>query len=183
MRIIGGSLGGRRIAPPARMPHTRPTTDRAREALFNILAHRIDLEGIAALDLFAGTGTIGYELCSRGASRVVAVEKDSAMHGFIRQTANLLALDNHQALRMDAFQYLENCTETFDLILADPPYELSGLERLPEIVIGRRLLAPDGYLVVEHGGHFAFPDRTELVLRRNYGDSFFSFFHMPAAET
>ncbi|NDC78304.1 MAG: hypothetical protein EBZ67_10600 [Chitinophagia bacterium] len=182
MRIIGGMLGGRRISPPARMPHTRPTTDRAREALFNILSNRLDLEGISALDLFAGTGSIGYELCSRGASRVVAVEKDPAMHGFIRQTVNQLALDNHQALRMDAFQYLESCSDTFHLILADPPYEMPGLERLPKTVFGRKLLAPDGYLVVEHGGHFAFPDRTGLVLRRNYGDSSFSFFHMPAVE-
>jgi len=181
MRIIGGTLGGRRIAPPARMPHTRPTTDRAREALFNILSNRLDLEGVAALDLFAGTGSIGYELCSRGASRVVAVEKDPAMHGYIRQTAHQLALDNHRALRMDAFQYLEGCSETFDLILADPPYALPGLERLPAIVFGRRLLAADGYLVVEHGDSFAFPDCTELVLRRNYGDTFFSFFHMSAA--
>ena len=183
MRIIGGMLGGRRISPPARMPHTRPTTDRAREALFNILSNRLDLEGIVALDLFAGTGALGYELCSRGASRVVAVEKDPAMHGFIRQTAALLALENHQALRMDAFLYLEGCSETFDLILADPPYELPGLDRLPEMVFGRRLLSPDGYLVVEHGSHFAFPDRTELVLRRNYGDSFFSFFHKPEADS
>jgi 16S rRNA (guanine966-N2)-methyltransferase len=183
MRIIGGVLGGRRISPPARMPHTRPTTDRAREALFNILSHRLDLEGIKALDLFAGTGSIGYELCSRGASRVVAVEKDPAMHGFIRQTASGLALENHQAVRMDVFQYLEGCSDTFDLILADPPYELPALERLPKLVFGRKLLAPDGYLVVEHGGHFAFPDTTEFILRRNYGDTFFSFFHNPAAES
>lgn len=182
MRIIGGMLSGRRISPPARMPHTRPTTDRAREALFNILSNRLDLEAVSALDLFAGTGSIGFELCSRGASRVIAVEKDPAMHAFIRQTAQSLALDNHQVLRMDAFQYLEGCSETFRLILADPPYAMAGLERLPEMVFGRDLLAPDGYLVVEHAGHFSFPDRGDLVLRRDYGDSSFSFFHKSAAQ-
>ncbi len=164
------------------MPNTRPTTDRAREALFNILANRLDFDGLRALDLFAGTGSLSYELCSRGAVRVVAVEKDPAMHAFIQKTAVSLSLSaTLHAVRMDVFQYLESGTESYQLILADPPYALSGIERLPEKVFNRGLLQPGGYLVVEHNGVTSFPERMERVLLRNYGDTSFSFFQMPEA--
>jgi len=179
MRIIGGTLGGRRIDPPARMPHTRPTTDRAREGLFNILANRIDLEGLRALDLFAGTGCTGFELSSRGAALVVAVEKDPAMHAFIRRTALALGLDSHEALKADAFRYLASGPEPFDLIVADPPYALSGIDRLPDLILGAGRLNPGGYLVVEHDAPDRFLPHPGLTLQRAYGDTVFSFFRHP----
>lgn len=181
MRIIGGSLGGRRIDPPARMPHTRPTTDRAREGLFNILANRIDFEAARCLDLFAGTGSTGFELCSRGAPDVVAVEKDPAMHAFIRRTAVSLGLTSHLALRDDAYRYLSSGPEPFDLIVADPPYALPDISRLPDLILAAGLLRPEGYLVLEHDGPDRFREHPRLALQRHYGDTLFSFFHPPPA--
>jgi 16S rRNA (guanine(966)-N(2))-methyltransferase RsmD len=162
------------------MPHTRPTTDRAREGLFNILANRVDFEGLRCLDLFAGTGCTGFELSSRGAAPVVAVEKDPAMHAFIGRTALALGLAAHEAVKADAFRYLANGPEPFDLIVADPPYALAGIGRLPDIILGTGRLNPDGYLVIEHDAPDRFLTHPHLTLQRAYGDTVFSFFRHPA---
>src|SRR6059058_2014600 len=122
MRIISGSMGGRRINPPANMPYTRPTTDMAKEGLFNILQNRLDLEGIKTLDLFGGTGSISYELASRGASDLTIVEKD----------AQMLAIKNFKLVRSEVFRYLDQCSEKFDFIFAGPPYALETIDELPK---------------------------------------------------
>ena len=109
MRIISGKWGGRRISPPAQMPHTRPTTDIAKEGLFNILQNRMDFEGIESLDLFGGTGCISYELASRGAAQLTLVEKDPIMHAFIKKNAEMLGMENYKVLKMDVFAYLQSC--------------------------------------------------------------------------
>src|SRR6201986_3004564 len=109
MRIIGGEMGGRRVNPPAQMPHTRPTTDIAKEGLFNILENNLTLEGIRTLDLFGGTGSISYELASRGAAHLTVIEKDRKMYDFISKTAQVLGIRNLQVLQADVFRYLQAC--------------------------------------------------------------------------
>src|SRR5512139_1936725 len=109
MRIISGNLGGRRINPPSQMPYTRPTTDIAKEGLFNILQNNLDFEDLKTLDLFGGTGSISYELASRGATDLTIVEKDSKMSEFIKKTANELRLENFKMLKMDVFKFIDQC--------------------------------------------------------------------------
>ena len=140
MRIISGKYGGRKINPPANMPHTRPTTDVAKEGLFNILQSRINLDGAKTLDLFGGTGCISYELASRGASALTIVEKDNQMLDFIKKNIELLKIENAQIVRMDVFQYINTCTEQFDFIFAGPPYALTTIDDLPKIILERKLI-------------------------------------------
>ena len=120
MRIITGSLGGRRISPPANMPYTRPTTDIAKEGLFNILQNNLDFDGMKSLDLFGGTGSISYELASRGAGDLTIVEKDQKMFDFIRKTAKDLGIENLKVFRLDVFRFIEQCHEKFDFIFFQP---------------------------------------------------------------
>src|SRR3954452_14401311 len=124
MRIISGSLGGRRIHPPTNMPYTRPTTDIAKEGLFNMLQNQLDFEELKTLDLFGGTGSISYELASRGAKELTIVEKDQQMFSFIKKTAEALGLKNFKVVKLDVFRFIENCTDKFDFIFAGPPYAL-----------------------------------------------------------
>src|SRR5919107_626256 len=150
MRIISGEFGGRKINPPASMPHTRPTTDMAKEGLFNILQHRIDLEGIKTLDLFGGTGSISYELASRGAAELTIIEKDAAMYEFIKKNMEMLKVDNYKVLRIDVFSYLATSNDQFDFIFAGPPYALGAIDELPKLIVSKKLIAPGGYFVLEH---------------------------------
>jgi 16S rRNA (guanine(966)-N(2))-methyltransferase RsmD len=176
MRIISGKYGGRRINPPANMPHTRPTTDIAREGLFNILHSRMDFEGIKTLDLFGGTGCISYELASRGAGDLTIVEKDSAMHAFISQNINMLKIENCTILRLDVFSFLSACADQFDFIFAGPPYALGTIDELPKIVVSKKLITPDGYFVLEHTPRNNYEQFQGFSFQRNYGTTVFSFF-------
>ncbi|MBL7750194.1 MAG: RsmD family RNA methyltransferase [Chitinophagaceae bacterium] len=176
MRIISGTLGGRRIQPPANMPHTRPTTDIAREGLFNILQNNIDLEGIRTLDLFGGTGCISYELASRGASSLTVVEKDPKMFAFIQKTAAELKLPNLKVVRMDVFKYMDQCAERFDLIFAGPPYALGEIDLLPDRVFEKKLLQPKGWFILEHTPRNSYKDHPWFKAERNYGTTLFSIF-------
>src|SRR3954470_1379518 len=124
MRIISGNLGGRRINPPAKMPYTRPTTDIAKEGLFNILQNQLDFQELKTLDLFGGTGSISYELASRGVPDLTIVEKDPAMFSFIKKTADMLKIENFKPVRLEVFKFIEQCQEQFDFIFAGPPYAL-----------------------------------------------------------
>ena len=176
MRIISGKYGGRRINPPAKMPHTRPTTDIAKEGLFNILQNRIDFEGISTLDLFGGTGSISYELASRGAENLTIVEKDPQMYTFIQQNMKMLGVQNVKILKMDIFQYLDSCTQQFDFIFAGPPYALNTINEIPKIVVAKKLIAPEGYFVLEHTPRNNYESYNGFVFQRNYGTTVFSFF-------
>ncbi|MBN8667962.1 MAG: RsmD family RNA methyltransferase [Chitinophagales bacterium] len=176
MRIISGTLGGRRIQPPANMPHTRPTTDIAREGLFNILQNNIDLEGIRTLDLFGGTGCISYELASRGASSLTVVEKDPKMFAFIQKTAAELKLPNLKVVRMDVFKYMDQCAERFDLIFAGPPYALGEIDLLPDRVFEKKLLQPKGWFILEHTPRNSYKEHPWFKAERNYGTTLFSIF-------
>ena len=134
MRIVGGEFGGRRFNPPARIP-ARPTTELAKEALFNMLTNSIDLDGIRALDLFGGTGSISYELASHGAAHITVVERDPISIDFIKKTAETLHIqDRLQIIRGDVFKYLKQCTDKFDLIFADPPYALANMDEVPQLI-------------------------------------------------
>ena len=176
MRIISGIHGGRRIHPPQNMPHTRPTTDIAKEGLFNILQNRIQLEGIKTLDLFGGTGCISYELASRGASELTIVEKDNQMLDFIKSNIDLLKIQNVHVLRMDVFQFLTTCTNTYDIIFAGPPYALNTIDELPKIIVQQKLIAPDGYFILEHTPRNDYTQFAGYSFQRNYGTTIFSFF-------
>src|SRR5690606_17166833 len=140
MRIISGSLGGRKVKPPAKMPHTRPTTDIAKEALFNILQNNIDFEDLKTLDLFGGTGSISYELASRGATDLTIVEKDEKMFNFIKTTAADFNISNLKVIKMDVFRFIENCEEKFNFIFAGPPYALTTIDDLPVKIFQKNLL-------------------------------------------
>ncbi len=176
MRIISGKLGGRRISPPAKMPNTRPTTDIAKEGLFNILQNRISFEGTKTLDLFGGTGSISYELASRGAAELTLVEKDPAMHAFIKKSIDLLGIQHCQVLKMDVFGFLASCTEQFDFIFAGPPYALGAIDELPKTIVARGMIKTGGFFVLEHTPRNDYEKFDGFSFKRNYGTTIFSFF-------
>jgi 16S rRNA (guanine966-N2)-methyltransferase len=176
MRIISGEHGGRKINPPAKMPYTRPTTDIAKEGLFNILQHSLDFEELKTLDLFGGTGSISYELASRGAKELTIVEKDSAMYEFIKKTAASLRLENLKTVKMDVFKFIEQCTGTFDFIFAGPPYALTNIDDLPRLVFEKQLLNKGGWFVLEHTPRNDYKKFPFYKSERNYGATIFSVF-------
>ena len=176
MRIISGQWGGRRIQPPANMPHTRPTTDIAKEGLFNILGNRMNFEGSITLDLFGGTGAISYELASRGATKQVIVEKDPVMYQFIQTNLQKLGAIGYTVLRMDVFAYLQSATDSFNFIFAGPPYALGSIDELPKLIVSRNLIAPRGFFVLEHTPRNNYEQAPGFIFQRNYGSTVFSFF-------
>ncbi len=176
MRIITGSLGGRKIHPPSKMPHTRPTTDIAKEGLFNILQTRFDFENAKTLDLFGGTGNISYELASRGATDLTIVEKDAAMHAFIKKNMEVFNIKNAYVLKMDVFNFLASCNEKYDFIFAGPPYMLQTIDELPKIIIDKKMIAGNGYFVLEHTPKNDYEKFKGFDFKRNYGTTVFSFF-------
>jgi 16S rRNA (guanine(966)-N(2))-methyltransferase RsmD len=158
------------------MPHTRPTTDIAKEGLFNMLQNRVQLEGAKTLDLFGGTGCISYELASRGAIDLTIVEKDSIMLGFIKQNIEMLKIENVQLLQMDVFQYLSTCKDQYDIIFAGPPYALNTIDQLPKIIVEQQLISPEGYFILEHTPRNNYKTYPGYSFERNYGTTIFSFF-------
>lgn len=176
MRIISGKLGGRRISPPKNMPHTRPTTDIAKEGLFNILQNRISFDGIATLDLFGGTGCISYELASRGAAHLTIIEKDNAMYNFIKTNIATLNIEGTTLLKLDVFNFLQSCTQQYNFIFAGPPYALGTIDELPKIIVTKNLIAPNGYFVLEHTPRNTYEKFDGFSFVRNYGTTLFSFF-------
>ncbi|HET6768331.1 MAG TPA: RsmD family RNA methyltransferase [Chitinophagaceae bacterium] len=176
MRIISGEHGRRRINPPANMPHTRPTTDIAKEGLFNIISNNLDIEVLKTLDLFGGTGSISYELASRGAKDLTVVEKDSKMYEFIKKTALELNLENFSVLKIDVFKFIEQCTDRFDFIFAGPPYALGNIDDLPKLIFGKQLLNNKGWFVLEHTPRNDYKKFPFFTTARNYGTTVFSIF-------
>jgi 16S rRNA (guanine966-N2)-methyltransferase len=176
MRIIGGELGGRKINPPAKMPYTRPTTDVAKEGLFNIIENNLDISELKTLDLFGGTGSISYELASRGATDQTIVEKDARMHEFIKSTANQLQLEHLKIAKMDVFKFLDQCREQFDFIFAGPPYALKNIDDLPTLIFDKKLLRNAGWFVLEHMPKNDYKKFPFFKTARNYGTTIFSIF-------
>ncbi len=176
MRIISGTHRGRIITPPQNFA-ARPTTDFAKENLFNSLSNHIDFEGVTMLDLFSGTGSISYEAASRGAVRVLSIEANAAHQRFIAQSVEKLRLPAIQSIRSNVFTFLKSkFTEQFDVVFADPPYDLEGLETVPQLVLDKGLLAPDGILIFEHSAAFDFSDHPRFWQQKAYGSVNFSLF-------
>jgi len=176
MRIIGGEHGRRRISPPANMPHTRPTTDVAKEGLFNVISNNLDIEELKTLDLFGGTGSISYELASRGANNLTIIEKDPKMYEFIKKTADELKLQNFKVLKLDVFKFIEQCADKFDFIFAGPPYALGNIDDLPKLIFEKQLLNAKGWFVLEHTPRNDYKKFPFYASERNYGTTIFSIF-------
>jgi 16S rRNA (guanine(966)-N(2))-methyltransferase RsmD len=158
------------------MPHTRPTTDIAREGLFNIIQNNLSLEDMDTLDLFGGTGCISFELASRGVGHQVIVEKDPKMHAFITKTAGELGLVDIEIIRTDVFRYMRETDRTFDLIFAGPPYALAEIDELPRLVFEQRLLKPGGWFILEHTPRNDYKKYPHFRTERKYGTTLFSIF-------
>jgi len=176
MRIVGGEHGGRKFNPPNNMPYTRPTTDIAKEGLFNVLQHKLDFEELKTLDLFGGTGSISYELASRGVPDLTIVEKDAAMFEFIKKTSVTLHIENMKIIKMDVFKFIESCTDKFDFIFAGPPYALKNIDDLPRLIFEKHLLKPGGWFVLEHTPRNDYKSLKFYKSERNYGTTVFTTF-------
>lgn len=175
MRIITGIYKGRHFDIP-RTFKARPTTDFAKENIFNVLKGYIDFDGASALDLFAGTGSISLEMLSRGCRPVVSVEADRDHARFISDCMKKIGVTDNVLIRGDVFRFVKKCHRQFDIIFADPPYALEELPQIPSLIFEYELLAPGGIFVLEHGKHHDFSAADHFVEHRNYGSVNFSLF-------
>lgn len=175
MRIVSGTCRGRTIDPPRGLK-ARPTTDFAKENIFNVLSNLYDFEGLEVLDLFSGTGSISYEFASRGAARVISVEAERLHHSFIAQTAAKMKLSAIKAVLGDAFNFVRLSRDKFDIIFADPPYDLEQADTLPDIIMSSGLLNQTGIFILEHSKHKDFSSHPRFSQHRHYGSVNFSIF-------
>ncbi len=158
------------------MPYTRPTTDIAKEGLFNIIQNNLDIESLSVLDLFGGTGSISYELASRGAAAITIVEKDNQMFDFIKRTSEALQFENFKVVKSDVFKFIETTNVTYDFVFAGPPYALASIDDLPRKVFEKALLNPGGWFVLEHTPRNDYKKFAHYKSERNYGTTIFSIF-------
>ena len=175
MRVISGKHRGKNFFPPKGFP-SRPTTDAAKEALFNILDARMYFDKLDVLDLFAGTGSISLEFISRGVGKTLSVDKHAASYNHLLKLRNEVNAENWQIIRQNVFSYIENCQQQFDIIFADPPFGMEGTVQLPELIFEKELLVSDGTLIIEHNKETSFVNATNYTESRNYGGVMFSFF-------
>lgn len=176
MRIISGTYRRKNIKVPANFK-ARPTTDFAKEALFNIIENHHNIEDLKVLDLFAGTGSISYEFASRGTQNITTVELNPQHYKFIRSVVNEMEFHQIHTIRSDAFKIIKNPWEPYDLIFADPPYDMKNLETIPELIlVSDKLLNPDGWLILEHPSKLSFNHISGIFDHKNYGSVNFSFF-------
>ncbi len=175
MRIIRGKYGRRRFDVPTNIT-ARPTTDFARENLFNVLENLIDFEGLTALDLFAGTGAISFELLSRGCASVTAVEKANTQYTFMKKVSVQLGCDNFNLMRGDALRYIDSSVAKYDLIFADPPYDMKGFGEIPEKILNSQMLRSGTVFIIEHSRNLNFSHLPHFSSQRTYGSVNFSIF-------
>lgn len=175
MRIISGRYKGRRLELPKNFK-ARPTTDFAKENLFNVLNNMLDWEECRALDLFGGTGSISFELISRGCPQVYCVEKDPLNYTFIEKTKDLLVAPELSIYKMDVFKYLGLCKDRFDIIFADPPYALKNLSEIPRIIIEKGIIEDGGMFIMEHSKDYDFSNLPFFKEKKVYGSVNFSIF-------
>jgi 16S rRNA (guanine(966)-N(2))-methyltransferase RsmD len=177
MRIIGGQFKGRRFNPPAKNWPTRPTTDFAKEGLFNILQNNLDFESVKMLDLFGGTGNHSYEFISRGCPSATYVDKFPGCIAFAKKTAAALGIeDKMRIVRADVFNFIEQTGEQYDYIFAGPPYALPTIDDIPDKILDKGLLTDNGWLVMEHNPNHSYEEHPHCFQSRNYGKTIFSFF-------
>ena len=158
------------------MPHTRPTTDIAKEGLFNVLQNNLEIDELKVLDLFGGTGCISYELASRGAPDITIVEKDNQMYDFIKKTSGELGLENFKLVKSDVFRFIDSTPDQYDFIFAGPPYALTNIDDLPLKVFEKKLLKPKGWFILEHTPRNDYKKFEFYKTERNYGTTIFSIF-------
>ncbi len=175
MRIISGLFKGRRFDPPSNIT-ARPTTDFAKESLFNLINNMTDFEDATTLDLFSGTGSISYEFVSRGSLHSTAVEMSDRHIAYIKKICTQLKISNLKIYKQDVFRFLEASSGSYDIIFADPPYQLENITSIPDLVFKNRRLNNDGLLIVEHGAKTSFSEHPNFIEHRNYGNVHFSFF-------
>ncbi|MBA3828284.1 MAG: RsmD family RNA methyltransferase [Taibaiella sp.] len=176
MRIVGGDFGGRRFSPPVGIP-ARPTTEVAKEGLFNTLQNMLDMEGIRTCDIFGGTGSISYELASRGAADLTIIERDKASIAFIKKTAQALGIQDKMHIIMgDVFRFMKQSTDSYDFIFAGPPYALENIDDLPMLVFEKKMLADKGIFVLEHTPRNDYRQHPGFIKMKNYGTTIFTFF-------
>lgn len=179
MRIISGKYKGRHFSPPKNLK-ARPTTDVAKEALFDILNNRIDYEETRVLDMFGGTGSISLEFASRGCPSVTLLEMNSTNYAFIKKTVAELKAEEINAIKGDTFKYVEKCSAKFDMIFADPPYDHPRLPEIPDLIFQNDLLNEEGLLILEHPKTYCFDSHPNFLEHRNYGHVNFTFFQKNA---
>jgi len=175
VRIISGSHKGRRFSPPKTLP-VRPTTDFAKEGLFNVLRNRKDIEGTSILDLCAGTGNMALEFASRGATSVLSVDAHYGCVKYINKIAHELELRQIHALKADLFGFVKKLHQQYDLVFADPPYQLDGVPELPDLLFSKDCLKKDGIMILEHGKELNFEDHSRYSFSKKYGNVNFTFF-------
>ena len=176
MRIVSGNLKGRRFSPPSNFK-ARPTTDYAKENLFNVLANRYNFEELKVLDLFSGTGSISFEFASRGCKNITSLELNYNHYRFILRCIHDLHLQEYiSCIKGDAFKYIEKSNDSFDLIFADPPFDLPKAEEIPSLIMNSRLLKKNGLLIMEHSDKKKYSEHTNFFENRDYGKVNFSFF-------
>jgi len=175
MRIIAGKYKRRFIHPPKNLP-VRPTTDLARESLFNILNNMVDWDGKKVLDLFSGTGAVSYEFISRGCESVLAIDANYQCVSFVKKTAAEFEMNSLKVMRSNVFRFIKGVKISFDLIFADPPYDLEGIELLPELIFENNLLSESGIFILEHPRDYDFSDHPRFEEHRKYGKVNFTFF-------
>ena len=175
MRIISGKYKGRRLLAPKNLP-ARPTTDFAKEGLFNMVGNQFNLEEVDVLDLFAGIGGITFEFASRGANKVICIDDNYHCVNFIKKTSKELELDQISVYKNDAFRYLKKYPDKFDIIFADPPYNLKNINEVPELVFANGLLNDNGILILEHDRNWDFSGEPNFWMHRKYSNVNFSFF-------
>lgn len=175
MRIIGGLHKSRRLTAPKNLP-VRPTTDKTKESIFNIIDNYFNIEDIEVLDLFSGTGNMAYEFASRGAKSIVAVDKDYRCVSYIRKIAQELELDVIKTVKMDALQFITKNHNKYDMIFADPPYQMEGIDLIPDLIFDNNLLNEGGWFILEHSRDNNFEDHPLLFQTRQYGRTLLSVF-------
>lgn len=177
MRIIRGKYGRRRFSVPTNIS-ARPTTDFARENIFNVIDNMIDLDGCDALDLFAGTGAISFEFLSRECRSVTAVEKAATQFRFIKTVAQQLNVNNLNLVKGDVFKFVETCDRKFDIIFADPPYDLPNFGKVPGLILGSDMLKEGTIVIIEHSKAYDFSSLPHFMEHRAYGSVNFSIFQI-----
>lgn len=177
MRIIRGKYGHRRFSVPTNIS-ARPTTDFARENIFNVIDNLIDLEGCDALDLFAGTGAVSFEFLSRECKSVTAVEKAATQYRFIKEVAQQLNVNNFNLIKGDVFKFVDTCDRKFDIIFADPPYDLPNFGEIPGLILGSGMLKEGTFVIIEHSKAYDFSSLPHFMEHRAYGSVNFSIFQI-----
>jgi 16S rRNA (guanine966-N2)-methyltransferase len=176
LRIISGKYRGKPLHPPSNLK-ARPTTDFAKESLFNILNNYFDFAEAQVLELFAGSGSISYEFASRECKSITAIEIDPVNFSYIARTVKEMGLTSITPLRTDVFRFIGHCRQSYDIIFADPPYEMENIEKLPQVIFEKKLLNKNGWFILEHSKRHNFKDFKEFREERNYGNVHFSFFY------